>query len=184
FASYPLKTKLLWTALLLLWWILWQLGVTIASLFWAAQSKTDRLAVAALILFIGVTTLAGPPMMSHNDSRYLHPLTIPTIVAGLASWAGRPHRRGVVTGWLAVCLIWPLANLPGKVAAWPRYVETVVTAQGEIAEWLNTHERPGVPVLVHDAGYLSETTDAALTDLVGLKTPSSIPIHQRWTAPS
>src|SRR5262249_3021598 len=42
----------------------------------------------------------------------------------------------------------------------------------------------GATLLVHDAGGVSEFAHRRAVDLVGLKTPSSIAAHLRWTWPS
>jgi hypothetical protein len=184
FAVLPLGTKIILACLWLLPWLLLQIGLSTLGLRWAWHERSDRPVLVALGLFLCGVIVAGPNVITHNDYRYLHPLMVPTIIAGLATWAGRPHRPGLGPLVLGICLLWPLANFSSKLQMIARNVEIVVTAQDEIATWLNTHEPTGVRVLVHDAGYLSEYSHAQLIDMVGLKSPTSIPAHQRWTAPS
>ena len=184
FAALPLWKKMLLALLWLSPWFLLQIGLSTMGLRWAWHQRSDRIVLTALGLFLCGVIVAGPNVITHNDFRYLHPLMVPTIIAGLAAWAGRPHQSGLVRVVLGICLLWPVGHLSSKLQTIVRNVEIVVTAQSEIATWLNTHERQGVHVLVHDAGFLSEYSSAQLTDMVGLKSPSSIPAHQRWTAPS
>ncbi len=184
FAALPLWKKMLLALLWLSPWFLLQVGLSTMGLRWAWQQRSDRPVLVAMGLFLCGVIVAGPNVITHNDYRYLHPLMVPIMVAGLAAWAGRPHRPGLGPIVLGICLLWPLANVSSKLQMIARNVEIVVTAQAEIGSWLNTHEPSGVHVLVHDAGYLSEFSHADLTDMVGLKSPASIPSHQRWTAPS
>jgi hypothetical protein len=52
------------------------------------------------------------------------------------------------------------------------------------AAWVRANVPPGQPVLIHDAGVISYASDAKLVDVVGLKTPSAIAEHLRFTLPS
>ena len=54
----------------------------------------------------------------------------------------------------------------------------------DVASFCNEHLPPGSRILIHDAGYLSYATKFPLTDMVGLKTPSSVEFHKDLTYPS
>jgi hypothetical protein len=51
-----------------------------------------------------------------------------------------------------------------------------------VARWCRENTPEGSRILVHDAGYMGYASGRTLIDLVGLKTPSSIPVHKRFTA--
>jgi hypothetical protein len=52
------------------------------------------------------------------------------------------------------------------------------------AEWVDAHLPADAVLLVHDAGGVSEFAHRRAVDIVGLKTPSSIAAHARWTWPT
>lgn len=56
----------------------------------------------------------------------------------------------------------------------------------DVADWANRNIPEGSSVLLHDAGYFAYGTGQRfhLTDLIGLKTPWAIPIHQAVTVAS
>jgi hypothetical protein len=151
-------------------WVL-HLGLAIVGLW-----RADGRALAALALLLLAFVITSPGLIAHNEFRYLQPLGLPLLLAGLLR-AAQDRRFGF--GLILAALIVPAAQLPGELAGWHAQRAAVAGAQQEIAGWLNARETPGVPVLVHDAGYLSEATHAHLTDLVGLKTASSVDVHRR-----
>jgi hypothetical protein len=64
------------------------------------------------------------------------------------------------------------------------YVDAISFTRNElapIAEWAAHHLTSQDVVLIHDAGYISTIGKAKLIDLVGLKTPSSVDVHKRYT---
>ena len=53
-----------------------------------------------------------------------------------------------------------------------------------VAGWCNRNLPANSTLLIHDAGYISYGTRFTLVDMVGLKTPGSIPHHKKWTYPT
>jgi hypothetical protein len=53
-----------------------------------------------------------------------------------------------------------------------------------LTEWCQANIPPGEPVLIHDAGYLAYMTDIRMIDMVGLKSPEVVRLHETLTAPS
>jgi hypothetical protein len=179
FATYSvdLDIRLLAGAILIARWLL-ILGPLAIALVLSMRRLSDRFVALAFAAVVAGLTLASPNVIRHNDYRYLYPLAMPLILAGLCSASGR---------WrvllLAVSLAWIVAVAPRRWDEWRAADELYVTGQRALAEWINTNTPPGTSILVHDAGYLSEYTRARLTDLVGLKSPASIEWHRRYTGP-
>jgi hypothetical protein len=123
-----------------------------------------------------------PAGLHHNYFRYLHILA-PLSVFGLLMAACNGNR---VSGYipLAVASLLTAATLP---FSWGMYETELAYTRREsagMADWVNENLSPNARILIHDAGYIAFATPFQLIDLVGLKTPSSIPYHQRWTAPT
>jgi hypothetical protein len=154
------------------------LGVGIAGLW---RSRLGRLILGLMALFVVAYTIELPSALGQYDARYLHPL-IPAFVLGVAVLAERRRSFGAVV--IAVAIAQNLWALPARVAE--RREWTSVTSQElvPLAAWLRTHVDKGEPLLIHDAGYLSEATPFRLVDMVGLKTPQSVAAHREFTEPS
>ena len=125
-----------------------------------------------------------PGALGHYEQRYLYVL-VPGLLLAFA-WAFA--RRGVVA---RVALVLAVAGLVHAAVRapdrWDRYLETrefTTTELAGVADWANANIPRGSKVLVHDAGYISHATEFELADLVGLKTPRVVPIHENVTLPS
>lgn len=131
------------------------------------------------------TTLVGyyigfPGAVVHNYWRYFYPLTVPWLCLGLA-WAVERVRTGVaLTVAVAVAVTPFVASGPHINAASAAFAEDLESS----SEWIDAHVPEDAIVLVHDAGGISEFAHRRVVDLVGLKTPSSIEAHARWTWPT
>ena len=125
-----------------------------------------------------------PGALGHYEQRYLYVL-LPGLLLAFA-WAFA--RRG----WVArVALVLALGGLVhaalGAPGRWDRYLETREFTRTELAglaEWANANLPSDSKVLVHDAGYIAYATQFALADLVGLKTPRVVRIHEELVLPS
>jgi len=126
-----------------------------------------------------------PGALLTYEGRYLFPL-LPFLLLGVLYALGqrRPVLRiggGVV---LALALAQSLIHLPDF---WTRHKRNCYFAQHDlpgVAAWCNQHLPVGSTLLIHDAGYIAYGTHFHLVDMVGLKTPSSIPYHRAITYPS
>ena len=124
-----------------------------------------------------------PGALGHYEQRYLYVL-LPGLLLGLAWAFARSRRMAAVALAVAVAgLVQAAIETPGR---WDRYLETrdfTVEELRPVAEWADNRLPPGSKLLVHDAGSISYETDLQLVDLVGLKTPRVIPIHEELTEP-
>ncbi len=126
-----------------------------------------------------------PGALLTYEGRYLFPL-LPFLLLG-AVYALRLAKPGLRIGAefvFALALAQSLFHLPDFLR---RHEATCHFAQHDlpgVAGWCNQHLSPGSILLIHDAGYIAYGTHFHLVDMVGLKTPSSIPVHQALTYPT
>lgn len=148
------------------------------AIAWVPSSSKGRLALAASLVTLVVFALVLPGGLTHNGYRYLFPIGVPIVALGLAralqprSVLVRITSLGVVGASL---VMWPLQPWAGSKEGAERVAA---------ATWVREHVDPLAPLLVHDAGAIAVFTTNPLIDLVGLKTPSSIAAHKKWTLPS
>lgn len=151
--------------------------------FVALPLSRARWAGAAFIpLLLLAYALRLPGALFHNFQRYLYVL-LPFAMTGWAALLGwrdlDARRMGRALLLLAVAL-----SAVGTPAAWRLYAGAVGFSRTELAgmtDWLAAHVSEDDVVLVHDAGYVSLRGRQPLVDLVGLKSPSSVAAHRRWT---
>jgi hypothetical protein len=148
-----------------------------AAALW--RERLGRYGLVAIALTLTAFLLRFPGGLAHNYSRYLYPILTPWLSFGVAlrlSRGGLWASTRVVTALLAATfVIWPFVQpVRGDVAAELR----------RAAEWVDGNVPPDAVVLVHDAGAISMFAHRRAVDFVGLKTVSSIDVHQRWTMPS
>lgn len=172
--ALPLSTAAVWMPIRLALWAP-QVGPALAGLYWAVKHPTDRYVAAAFGVFLLAILATAPGVLTTNYYRYLYPLAVPLLIAGLAT------RAAPVL--LVTAVAWSASILPARVEQWRLNERVTVTSQQTIADWLNAND-PHATVLIHDAGYLSEASSVTLVDLVGLKSPQVVPYHARWTGPS
>ncbi|MBK4736906.1 hypothetical protein [Noviherbaspirillum pedocola] len=144
------------------------------------KNSLGVVAISFCAIFLAAYYLQLPGALHHNYFRYIQILTPLGIFSMLASSKQRPLARYLIVFSAALLVL----TLP---RAWGTYVNDQVHTERELKEvaaWSNTNIPQGAKILVHDAGYISYATSFQLFDLVGLKTPESIPFHTKWTAPS
>lgn len=121
----------------------------------------------------------------HYERRYLYPLLPFLLLAAVqAMHSTKPSRRQLATAALTLALWQSVLVAPGY---WAQHLKGCATTSHDLAgvsDWCNGHLPDGSTLMVHDAGYISWKTGFRLVDLVGLKTPSSVPYHRRLTYPS
>ncbi|MBC2666300.1 hypothetical protein H7F51_12295 [Novosphingobium flavum] len=131
-------------------------------------------------LFIGailtIATVTLPSSVSWNYQRYLGP-TVPITVLWLSGFSG------LRTGTLAYALLGLYAAFNiGPAVKTLRSAEANNLANIATLDAALRNLPPGSPILIHDAGIASWThPEARLIDVVGLKTPSSIDFHRKFT---
>jgi hypothetical protein len=139
--------------------------------------------LAWALLWLAVSTWSLPIALSHNKYRYLTAL-VPVLMLGWIGLATLPAlQRHRVWRW-AMPLLAIGCTASGVVGLRNRFDDaTMSTRYAQLAADARTCIPAGARVLVHDAGYLAwARPDLRLVDIVGLKSPASIPFHQRLTA--
>jgi hypothetical protein len=140
------------------------------------RDKLGRLGLAAMAVAGIAYFIAFPGAIGQPFLRYLTAICVPWLCLGLA--LGLARVSSVAGASLAIAVI--VMQVPLTHDQNAAVSEEVKAA----AEWVDVHVSPGAIVLVHDAGAISEFAHHPAIDLVGLKTPSSIAAHARWTWPS
>jgi hypothetical protein len=129
-------------------------------------------------LFAIVTTFAAyaialPSAVFHNYFRYVYPIVVPWLVYGAARiLQSRSETFAAVAAGVALAFL-PFRQWRGDAIA----RESVAAAQA-----VDALVPSSAVVLVHDAGAISVFAHRRAVDMVGLKTPSSVVVHRRWTA--
>jgi len=143
-----------------------------------------RIGLAFAALLAGAYFLQFPGALMQYERRYLYPL-LPFILLGAvhAMRPARPHRRAA-TAALALALWQSVLVAPAFWAQHRSGCDNTARNLDGVAGWCSRHLSARSTLMVHDAGYISWGTGFRLIDLVGLKTPSSVPYHQRLTYPS
>jgi hypothetical protein len=174
--GYPLRFKM-WVVLITI------SGSGLGFLFVALIFVRRSPLVVPVFVFIGATLAAFvatfPGGLTHNHFRYLYPL-LPTALMGLALAA--KGDKVVAWGVGTLCSLYVAIG----IGTWPHVIagRHLTKELDNVAQWSREHLPPDARVLVHDAGYFAWATSLVLVDVVGLKTPSSIEDHRRWTMPS
>ncbi|MEY4514840.1 MAG: hypothetical protein RLZZ450_6962 [Pseudomonadota bacterium] len=137
------------------------------------------------IVFAGVFAYAYftnfPGALFHYEQRYMYVL-VPWVLYAVGTLIGKRH----VATRAAAALLFVVAIVQNGPEVAPRWqfhslcnAFTRVELDG-VATWLanNAAKRK---ILLHDAGYVGYFVDAPMADMVGLKTPASIPPHRELT---
>lgn len=161
------------------------LGLLSVFAVFLVRTWLGRVGIAYGAILLAAYYAQFPGALLTYEGRYLFPL-LPFILLG-ALYALRQSRQALRLGAMTVltlALAWSLVHLPGF---WARHKANCDFAQHDlpgVAAWCSGHLPPGSVLLIHDAGYIAYGTHFHLVDMVGLKTPSSIPYHQALTYPS
>ncbi len=175
----PWITKILTESATLLFFFL-SVGVLCVSSRQLFRSTLGR----GMLLFAGVFCLSiylqFPGAMVWNRSRY------PVILVPILIWAladqlriDRSARR-ILNLSLTYSLFFAILALNLYVRDCRKYDG----GSREVASWCNRNLPAGSTLLVHDAGYIAYGTPFRVVDMVGLKTPSAIPLNRAITLPS
>jgi hypothetical protein len=161
------------------------LAFALLGLFALPRLRQGWALVGFVLLFLAASTMTLPSGLSHNWQRYLYPL-VPLAMAGWAAIGANPRLLGgrASLGVTAAALLMASGI---ATSSWQAYREGLAFSadQERLVRWAS---RGGLPadarILIHDAGYVGWKTRFRLVDVVGLKTPSSIAAHRRFTLPS
>jgi hypothetical protein len=173
----PLMTKLATVGRLVGTWSLLMLPLS-AGLIAAHRTRIGRTGLLVIVGTLLVYVHALPGAVVHYDFRYLVPLVVPWALYGATTLAA--SRRPFVQA-LLVC-----GAILSAITAGDPYAgdDTVARELRATAEWVRTRTPEDSVILAHDAGAIALFGERRVVDLVGLKTPSSIDAHRRWTYPS
>lgn len=158
-------------------WFTVVLPVAIPAVTWLPRSPLGRIGLVLSALAIGVHGTILPGGLWQNDFRYLYAILVPWLAFGaaLALQRGGSMTRVVVAGVvLANVVSIPYVSADQKLSL----------QRDGLARWISLNIESTETVLVQDAGMLAVFTRNPLVDLVGLKTPASIKVHQALTWPT
>ena len=173
-SGLPAPHKLWATALALVF----GLGAPLVALVMTPRNGLTIVCWTFTLVFAAAYAVAFPGGLTHNHHRYVY-LLLPLCIWGLA----RLHSPRLLAIMLVVCLAGATLSTALSIAT---YAQGRKTMQHHLAlaEWAQRHLPADARILVHDAGAPAYATDRVLIDLVGLKTPSSAPVHGAVTEPS
>ncbi|RFB78187.1 hypothetical protein DYH55_17600 [Methylovirgula sp. 4M-Z18] len=156
------------------------LGPLVAALLATRYSSLSAVAWLFSITLFSAFAIFLPLGFMHNFGRYADPL-IPLCLWVLCS--NYRDRRFV----FRFCAGFVLVAMPYRVGvALNNAIEADALVQDyfDAAAWANVNIPPQARILIHDAGVISYVTKFPLIDMVGLKTPSSVTAHVKWTLPT
>ncbi len=138
------------------------------------------------LIFAGTVFVAYyvnlPGALGHYEQRYLYVL-VPFVLLGIASAVRHSSRIARFAG-VALLIVGLDESAWHFSERWREHLATIRFTKDElatVATWSREHLAPDASLLIHDAGYMSWATRLKLFDIVGLKTPSSIPVHRELT---
>jgi hypothetical protein len=141
-------------------------------------SSLGRLGGAAALVTLAAYVALLPGGVWHNVHRYLYPIGVPLLALGMGTALARPEFvwRTVAIAVIAVSAVaWPFTRMPDAGEPADRLAA---------AAWVREHIDSNATLLVQDAGVFAVFTENPLVDLVGLKSPASVPVHEAITWPS
>ncbi|MCB9586448.1 MAG: hypothetical protein H6718_13685 [Polyangiaceae bacterium] len=149
-------------------------------------SAPGRIALGFMLVFWTAYYMRFPGALSHYEHRYLY-VFVPLLAYGFIQGAAQRWRYvalasttvllGVAAGVVSHDISGGLRQARGS----RHFTETELAG---LARWAEQNLPKDSPTAIHDAGYLAYATDLPLVDVVGLKTPDAVPLHQRLTRPS
>lgn len=145
----------------------------------AVGGRVGLITAAALVVAFATQF---PGALGHYEYRYQYVL-LPFGLAALAASRAHPSRwiRGVA---LALTLVGIDASVWHVGERWRQHRQRCAFTRAELAG-VTTFVRTTLPrdarVLVHDVGYMAFASERSLVDLVGLKTPPAVALHQQLT---
>ena len=161
------------------------LGLLAVFFAFLASTRLGRAGLTFSVILLLAYFAQFPGALLTYEGRYLFAL-LPFFLLGAiyALRQTRPVLRIGAAFVMALSLGQSLINAPDF---WEQHRSRCYFASHHlagVAEWCNQHLPAGSTLLIHDAGYIAYGTRFHLVDMVGLKTPGSIPYHQKLTFPS
>jgi hypothetical protein len=154
------------------------LGLTGAGFALGLRSALGWINLAFAAVFFYVYYKTFPGALAHYDYRYLYifvPLAMYGFAVGLSD--RRALIRGITVALVLASLTQALWDAPGRFRHMLDERRFTRDELEPVAAFAREHLPPNATVLVHDVGYVSTATSLHLVDMVGLKTPSSVPVN-------
>jgi hypothetical protein len=169
---------------------LWRFLVSIGPLLFFAPQLFRSVLGKALLLFVGLFCVSilvqFPGAMGWNYYRYpiiLIPIFVWALAVSLSpscDGALKRFRRPLLLISLVYSLCSASVAIRSYMVAW-RFTNHRLD---DTASWCEKNLPSDATLLVHDAGYIAYATRFHVVDMVGLKTPSAIPLNRDLTWPS
>ena len=146
-----------------------------------ARTGMGRVLLGVWLLFIAALFVQFPGEFGVNEFRYPVVL-IPTLIWGLGITLRNapPTERSSAERLLYICCAYAVLMLPVCFLYYRGEMRFFNTGPRAAAVWCQRNLPSGTPILIHDAGYLAYSTSFQTVDIVGLKTPWTIPINRRY----
>jgi hypothetical protein len=156
-----------------------QLLVFIVAIVPLVRTRLGRIGLLSCVTTLLVYATVFPGALFHNYYRYTYAIVLPWLIYGGAELLAQMPVSRAWDGLVVLIVTIVAATSPNSKTA-PIRRQTAIDLIGS-AEWIQAHTDPGTKLMVHDAGAISEFASHPAVDMVGLKSPSSIPINERWT---
>jgi hypothetical protein len=152
------------------------IGLPLAALPFARRSSLALALLAFALVFLGTGLLVYASGLETYRGRYIVVL-LPACLWALCAWSG-PARVGRVLLWACA-----LVALPGVVQArgLAEALSRMTADEATAVAWADRNLPHDQTVLVHDAGMSAYASTLKLCDVVGLKTPRAMAVHQALT---
>lgn len=171
-----------WSAALHAFSMAFGLGWASVGLFGLLASRLRWVLVPFVAGFLFAYLDRLPGALFHNWHRYVYVL-MPALVAGWAALLTLPIRlmRLPFVAALVVAVAASAALFWDGVLRLQGGVDFTRSELAGVSTWVATHVPDASTVLVHDAGHVALVGRQHLVDVVGLKSPSSVPVHAAYT---
>jgi hypothetical protein len=148
-------------------------------------STLGRIGLVFFAAFATAYYMRFPGGLLQYGGRYTY-ILLPFLLLGLVRWLGDERRwvRRSITALLVVAVLIQLNQFPDRRM---RHTHTRNFTRRVLTKFAVIVERkvpPDAKILIHDAGFLPLYLDNPMVDMVGLKSPSSVAVHEKWTLPT
>ena len=152
------------------------IGLPLLALPFARRSSLALALLVFALVFLGVSLWLYASGLDTYRGRYVVSL-LPACLWALSAWSGPLRVRAVLLWACAVVAIPGVVQAKLLLEALARF-----TADEAVAvDWAERNLPHDRTVLVHDAGMSAYASTLKLCDVVGLKTPSAMAVHQALT---
>lgn len=140
-----------------------------------------RVAMLFPMVLVAVYFHQLPGALGHYEHRYLYvvlPLLLAGWLCGLSS--ATPWVRRAATAGLALSVAFAVVTSPGRLRDHESQMDFSRNELRGVTRWVRENLPADARVLVHDVGYITRA-GRPLVDVVGLKTPSNVLVHEELT---